>query len=150
MAPVTNGPWWLHVPKLFNMFSDHLESCQTLQKVSDHPNIFQIIRKFPNHMESFQTIWKVSTPSRNLWILACLLMVDLVATSKNSLDSQKLSGWQCRHETWVFLTLNEWVKYCVRWFCVVSFTNPLETEECRMYVEYCSNTCCYESLNEAE
>ena len=32
-------------------------------------------------------------------------MVDFIDTRKNFPDAQKLSRWQCHHETWVFLTL---------------------------------------------
>ena len=82
------------------------------RKVSDHPESFQTIRKvsrpsgnFLDHPESFQTIRKLSRPSGNLCIWACLLMVDFIDTRKNFPDAQKLSRWQCHHETWVFLTL---------------------------------------------
>ena len=39
-----------------NMFPDHLESFQTIWKVSKPSG------KFSDHLESFQTIWKVSRP----------------------------------------------------------------------------------------
>ena len=93
-------------------FPDHPETFQTIQKLSrpsgnfpDHPETFQTIRKFPDHPETFQTIRKLSRPSGNLSIWACLLMVDFRDTRKNFPDAQKLSRWQCHHETWVFLTL---------------------------------------------
>ena len=66
-------------------------------------------RNFPDHLESFQITWKVSISTgkskkfqKILCILACLLMVDFIDTRKNCPDAQKLSGWQCCHETWVF------------------------------------------------
>merc|ERR1719458_2420627 len=59
-----------NVSKLVNMFSDHLESCQTLRKVSrlskhfpDDPKTSKPSGKFPDHSESFQTIRKVSRSS---------------------------------------------------------------------------------------
>ena len=91
---------------------DHLESLQTNQKVSrpsrkfpDHPETFQTIQKLSRLPETFQTITKVSRPSGNLCFWTCLLMVDFIDTRKNFPDAQKLSRWQCHHETWVFLTL---------------------------------------------
>ena len=77
--------------------SDQTKSIQTIRKVSKPSGMF------PDHPESFQTIQKISRKfpdlCRNMCILALLLMVDLVATCKTF---QNLSGWQCRHETWVF------------------------------------------------
>merc|ERR1712208_239718 len=63
------------------------------------------MHRFPDHQETFQTIQKISRPSGNLCIWACLLMVDFIDTRKNFPDAQKLSRWQCHHETWAFLTL---------------------------------------------
>ena len=58
------------------MFSDHLESCQTLRKVSrlskhfpDDPKTSKPSGKFLNHPESFQTIRKVSRWSESFQII---------------------------------------------------------------------------------
>ena len=100
-------------------FPDHPETFQTIRNLSrpsanfpDHLKTFQIIcklsrpsGKFPDHLGSFQTMWEVTRTSGNLCILACILMVDFIDTRKNFPDAQKLLGWQCHHETLVFLSL---------------------------------------------
>ena len=109
----------LRFSKLSEKYPDHPETFQSIRKFSrlswnfrDYSETFQIIRKlprpsghFPDNPETFQTIRKLSRPSGNLCIWACLLMVDFIDTRKNFPDAQKLSRWQCHHETWVFLTL---------------------------------------------
>ena len=66
----------IYVSELVNMFSDHLESCQTHRKVSrsskhfpDHPKASKPSGKFLNHPESFQTIRKVSRRSESFQII---------------------------------------------------------------------------------
>ena len=70
---------------------------------------------------------KGRTPSFNLCILECLLMVDFIATRKNCPDAQKLSGWQCRHDHvffWLWIVFFRGgrmahICWCQRWWLLV-------------------------------